>query len=34
MNWATKQTNAKLPENIRMAYDGLTFPIELEGASA
>jgi phosphoribosyl 1,2-cyclic phosphate phosphodiesterase len=27
-------TNEKLPENIRMAYDGLTFPIELEGAIA
>jgi riboflavin kinase/FMN adenylyltransferase len=25
-----EDTNAKLPENIRMAYDGLSFPIELE----
>ena len=25
-----EDTNAKLPENIRMAYDGLTFPIELD----
>ena len=28
-----EQTNAKLPDNIRMAHDGLTFPIELEGTS-
>jgi phosphoribosyl 1,2-cyclic phosphate phosphodiesterase len=27
-----EETNARLPENIRMAYDGLSFPIELEGA--
>ena len=27
-------TNAKLPENIRLAYDGLSFPIELGGACA
>jgi phosphoribosyl 1,2-cyclic phosphate phosphodiesterase len=26
-------TNEKLPENIRMAYDGLSFPIELDGAN-
>ena len=25
-----EETNAKLPDNIRMAYDGLSFPIELE----
>ena len=25
-----EETNAKLPDNIRLAYDGLTFPIELE----
>ncbi len=25
-----EETNAKLPENIRMAYDGLTFPIALD----
>ena len=25
-----EDTNARLPENIRMAYDGLSFPIELE----
>ena len=25
-----EETNAKLPENIRMAYDGLSFPIELD----
>jgi riboflavin kinase/FMN adenylyltransferase len=25
-----EDTNAKLPENIRMAYDGLSFPIDLE----
>jgi riboflavin kinase/FMN adenylyltransferase len=25
-----EETNAKLPDSIRMAYDGLTFPIELE----
>jgi phosphoribosyl 1,2-cyclic phosphate phosphodiesterase len=24
-----EETNAKLPENIRLAYDGLSFPIEL-----
>jgi riboflavin kinase/FMN adenylyltransferase len=24
-----EETNAKLPDNIRMAYDGLSFPIEL-----
>jgi phosphoribosyl 1,2-cyclic phosphate phosphodiesterase len=29
-----EETNAKLPDNIRMAYDGLSFPIELEGTSA
>ncbi len=28
-----EETNAKLPDNIRMAYDGLSFPIELEGTS-
>src|SRR5579872_6627220 len=27
-------TNAKLPENIRLAYDGLSFPIELGGGCA
>lgn len=27
-------TNARLPENIQLAYDGLSFPIELEGTSA
>ena len=27
-------TNEKLPENIRLAYDGLTFPIELGGGCA
>jgi phosphoribosyl 1,2-cyclic phosphate phosphodiesterase len=26
-----ESTNSKLPEGIRMAYDGLSFPIELEG---
>ena len=25
-----EETNARLPDNIRMAYDGLSFPIELE----
>lgn len=25
-----EETNAKLPDNIRLAYDGLAFPIELE----
>lgn len=25
-----EDTNARLPENIRMAFDGLTFPIELD----
>jgi len=25
-----EETNAKLPDNIRLAYDGLTFPIDLE----
>ncbi|MGA9585824.1 MAG: MBL fold metallo-hydrolase [Terracidiphilus sp.] len=29
-----EETNAKLPDNIRMAYDGLSFPIDLEGTSA
>ena len=29
-----EQTNAKLPHEVRMAYDGLTFPIELEAARA
>jgi len=29
-----EETNARLPENIRLAYDGLSFPIELEGANA
>jgi phosphoribosyl 1,2-cyclic phosphate phosphodiesterase len=29
-----EETNARLPENIRMAYDGLNFPIELEGGNA
>jgi phosphoribosyl 1,2-cyclic phosphate phosphodiesterase len=29
-----EQTNAKLPEGIRLAYDGLSFPIELEAACA
>jgi len=29
-----EETNAKLPDNIRMAYDGLSFPIELEGGNA
>jgi phosphoribosyl 1,2-cyclic phosphate phosphodiesterase len=29
-----ESTNAKLPEGIRMAYDGLSFPIELEGTFA
>ena len=29
-----EETNARLPDNIRMAYDGLSFPIELEGANA
>ena len=28
-----EQTNAMLPENIRLAYDGLTLPIELNSAS-
>ncbi len=28
-----EETNAKLPDNIRMAYDGLSFPIDL-GATA
>jgi phosphoribosyl 1,2-cyclic phosphate phosphodiesterase len=28
-----EETNAKLPDNIRMAYDGLSFPIELEDAT-
>ena len=27
-----EQTNAKLPDEIRLAHDGLTFPIELEAA--
>ena len=27
-------TNARLPDDIRMAYDGLSFPIELEGEVA
>lgn len=27
-----EQTNAKLPAEIRLSYDGLTFPIELEAA--
>lgn len=27
-----EQTNARLPDEIRLAYDGLTFPIELEAA--
>lgn len=27
-----EETNAKLPENIQLAYDGLSFPIELEGS--
>jgi riboflavin kinase/FMN adenylyltransferase len=26
------ETNAKLPDNVRLAYDGLTFPVELEMA--
>lgn len=29
-----EQTNAKLPRDVRLAYDGLTFPIELEAARA
>ncbi len=29
-----EETNSRLPDNIRMAYDGLSFPIELEGANA
>ena len=29
-----EQTNARLPDNIRMAYDGLSFPIELEALTA
>lgn len=31
---AHEQTDAKLPEGIRLSYDGLTFPIELEGVCA
>jgi phosphoribosyl 1,2-cyclic phosphate phosphodiesterase len=27
-----EQTNAKLPDNIQLAYDGLSFPIELGAA--
>lgn len=29
-----EQTNAKLPDDIRLAYDGLTFPIALEAPQA
>jgi len=29
-----EETNARLPDNIRMAYDGLSFPIELEALTA
>ena len=29
-----EQTNAQLPDNIRLAYDGLSFPVELGNAKA
>ena len=29
-----EETNARLPDNIRMAFDGLSFPIELEALTA
>jgi riboflavin kinase/FMN adenylyltransferase len=28
-----EETNAKLPDNIRLAYDGLTFPVELDATA-